>query len=71
VLSLSVQEALERFAERAAVAAALRPANEVGLGYLRLGEPTPSTACTRLTWPPWWACSTGCWLPGHDHRHRP
>jgi excinuclease ABC subunit A len=42
VLGLSVQDALERFAERAPVAAALRPVNEVGLGYLRLGEPTPS-----------------------------
>jgi excinuclease ABC subunit A len=42
VLGLSVHEALERFADRALVAAALRPVNEVGLGYLRLGEPTPS-----------------------------
>jgi excinuclease ABC subunit A len=42
VLGLSVADALERFADRAAVAAALRPVNEVGLGYLRLGEPTPS-----------------------------
>jgi excinuclease ABC subunit A len=42
VLGLSVDEALERFADRAPVAAALRPVNEVGLGYLRLGEPTPS-----------------------------
>ena len=33
---------LERFAGRAPVAAALRPVDEVGLGYLRLGEPTPS-----------------------------
>lgn len=30
------------FADRAPVAAALRPVSEVGLGYLRLGEPTPS-----------------------------
>src|SRR6516225_3000164 len=42
VLGLSVHEALERFADRAPVAAALRPVDEVGLGYLRLGEPTPS-----------------------------
>jgi excinuclease UvrABC ATPase subunit len=42
VLGLSVHDALERFAERAPVAAALRPVDEVGLGYLRLGEPTPS-----------------------------
>jgi excinuclease ABC subunit A len=42
VLGLSVHEALERFAGRALVAAALRPVSEVGLGYLRLGEPTPS-----------------------------
>jgi excinuclease ABC subunit A len=42
VLGLSVHDALERFADRAPVAAALRPVNDVGLGYLRLGEPTPS-----------------------------
>ena len=42
VLGLSVDDALERFADRAPVAAALRPVKEVGLGYLRLGEPTPS-----------------------------
>jgi excinuclease ABC subunit A len=42
VLALTVAEALERFADRAGVAAALRPVSEVGLGYLRLGEPTPS-----------------------------
>jgi excinuclease ABC subunit A len=42
VLGLSVHEALDRFADRALVTAALRPVNEVGLGYLRLGEPTPS-----------------------------
>src|SRR6202000_2642371 len=35
-------EALERFAGQRPVAAALRPVDEVGLGYLRLGEPTPS-----------------------------
>jgi excinuclease ABC subunit A len=42
VLSLSVADALDRFADRAPVAAALRPVSEVGLGYLQLGEPTPS-----------------------------
>ena len=42
VLGLSVHDALDRFAAHAPVAAALRPVNDVGLGYLRLGEPTPS-----------------------------
>ena len=42
VLDLSVDDALQRFADRAPVIAALRPVSEVGLGYLRLGEPTPS-----------------------------
>jgi len=42
VLSLTVDEALERFAGQAPVAGALRPVSDVGLGYLRLGEPTPS-----------------------------
>jgi len=42
VLGLSVRDAVERFTGRPAVAAALRPVGEVGLGYLRLGEPTPS-----------------------------
>jgi len=42
VLGLTVADALDRFAEQAPVAAALRPVAEVGLGYLRLGEPTPS-----------------------------
>jgi excinuclease ABC subunit A len=42
VLGLSVADALEVFADRAPVAAALRPVSDVGLGYLRLGEPTPS-----------------------------
>jgi excinuclease ABC subunit A len=42
VLGLSVADALERFADRTPIAAALRPVSEVGLGYLRLGEPTPS-----------------------------
>jgi excinuclease ABC subunit A len=42
VLGLSVGDAVERFAGQAPVAAALRPVDEVGLGYLKLGEPTPS-----------------------------
>jgi len=42
VLGLSVHDALERFSDRAPVGAALRPVDQVGLGYLRLGEPTPS-----------------------------
>jgi excinuclease ABC subunit A len=42
VLGLTVADAVARFADRAPVAAALRPVDEVGLGYLRLGEPTPS-----------------------------
>jgi len=42
VLGLSVHDALGQFADRAPVAAALRPVDEVGLGYLRLGELTPS-----------------------------
>jgi excinuclease ABC subunit A len=42
VLGLSVHDALERFAGQPPVAAALRAVSEVGLGYLRLGEPTPS-----------------------------
>ena len=42
VLGLSVHDALAQFADQAGVIAALRPVSEVGLGYLRLGEPTPS-----------------------------
>jgi excinuclease ABC subunit A len=42
VLGLTVHDALERFAGQRAVAGALRPVDDVGLGYLRLGEPTPS-----------------------------
>jgi excinuclease UvrABC ATPase subunit len=42
VLGLSVHDALDRSSDRAPVAAALWPVDEVGLGYLRLGEPTPS-----------------------------
>jgi excinuclease ABC subunit A len=42
VLALTVHDAVDRFGDQAPVAAALRPVDEVGLGYLRLGEPTPS-----------------------------
>jgi excinuclease ABC subunit A len=42
VLGLSVRDALVRFADRPPVAAALRPVSDVGLDYLKLGEPTPS-----------------------------
>ncbi len=42
VLGLSVDDAVERFAGQPPIAAALRPVSEVGLGYLKLGEPTPS-----------------------------
>jgi excinuclease ABC subunit A len=42
VLALTVHDALDRFRDQRPVAAALRPVDEVGLGYLRLGEPTPS-----------------------------
>jgi excinuclease ABC subunit A len=42
VLGLTVHDALKRFADQDSVVAALRPVDEVGLGYLRLGEPTPS-----------------------------
>jgi excinuclease ABC subunit A len=41
VLGLSVHDAVGRFEGRPPIAAALRPVAEVGLGYLRLGEPTP------------------------------
>ena len=37
-----MHDALDHFASQAPVAAALRPVSEVGLGYLLLGEPTPS-----------------------------
>src|SRR5262249_61036602 len=93
-LAVTVHDALDRCSGRAPVAAGLRPVEEVGLGYLRLGEPTPSLsggesqrlrahpgcavastarctfstshppACTRSTWPPSAACSTGCRGPG-------
>jgi excinuclease ABC subunit A len=42
VLELTAEQALERFADQSAIANALRPMVEVGLGYLRLGEPTPA-----------------------------
>jgi excinuclease ABC subunit A len=42
VLALTVHDALDQFGDRPAIAGALRPVDEVGLGYLRLGEPTPS-----------------------------
>jgi len=42
VLGLSVDDALQQFGLQASVIAALRPVSEVGLGYLRLGEPTPA-----------------------------
>jgi excinuclease ABC subunit A len=42
VLGLSVQEALERYSAEPPLVAALRPVKDVGLDYLRLGEPTPS-----------------------------
>jgi excinuclease ABC subunit A len=42
VLGLSVDDARKQFEGHPGVAAALRPVSEVGLGYLRLGEPTPS-----------------------------
>ena len=37
-----MRNAVEPFADQAPIAAALRPVNDVGLGYLKLGEPTPS-----------------------------
>lgn len=42
VLELSVDDALVHFSGQGRVGGALRPVQEVGLGYLRLGEPTPS-----------------------------
>lgn len=42
VLELTIDEALERYADVPAVVRPLRPVAEVGLGYLRLGEPTPA-----------------------------
>jgi excinuclease ABC subunit A len=42
VLELSVDDALVHFADLTRIVRPLRPVQEVGLGYLRLGEPTPS-----------------------------
>ncbi|WP_250033194.1 excinuclease ABC subunit UvrA [Paractinoplanes maris] len=42
VLDLTVQQALEHYAAVPAIVRPLRPILDVGLGYLRLGEPTPS-----------------------------
>jgi excinuclease ABC subunit A len=42
VLGLSVHDALAIFADRTPIASALQLVEDVGLGYLRLGEPTPS-----------------------------
>jgi excinuclease ABC subunit A len=42
VLGLSVLQALDHFVDQGSVVAALRPVSNVGLGYLKLGEPTPS-----------------------------
>ena len=40
VLKMSVEEALEFFSDRADIQKKLSPLEEVGLGYLRLGQPT-------------------------------
>ena len=40
--TLTVHDAVERFAGRPAIVRPLRPVDDVGLGYLRLGEETPS-----------------------------
>jgi excinuclease ABC subunit A len=42
VLRLTVHDAVARFAARPAIVRPLRPIDDVGLGYLRLGEATPS-----------------------------
>ena len=42
VLDLTVREALDHFADLPAVVRPLRPILDVGLDYLRLGEPTPA-----------------------------
>ena len=42
VLALTVHDAVQRFAGRPAIVRPLRPVDDVGLGYLRLGEETPS-----------------------------
>ncbi len=42
VLDLTVEEAVAAFARRKAVAASLQPLVDVGLGYLRMGQPVPT-----------------------------
>ncbi|MDR2014489.1 MAG: excinuclease ABC subunit UvrA [Azoarcus sp.] len=42
VLDMTVSEALQFFAEEPGVRAALAPLSDVGLGYLRLGQPVPT-----------------------------
>ncbi|MFC6155917.1 excinuclease ABC subunit UvrA [Kribbella jiaozuonensis] len=42
VLALSVDEAIEVFADHPSVSRILQPLQEVGLGYLTLGQPSPS-----------------------------
>ncbi|MCO8270599.1 hypothetical protein M1L60_08305 [Actinoplanes sp. TRM 88003] len=42
VLTMTVREALDHFADVPAIVRPLRPILDVGLDYLRLGEPTPS-----------------------------
>ena len=42
VLQLTVHDAIDRFRAERPIVTALRPIDDVGLGYLRLGEPTPS-----------------------------
>ncbi|MEV0718137.1 excinuclease ABC subunit UvrA [Asanoa sp. NPDC050611] len=42
VLGLTVREAVDHFAGVSTIVRPLRPMVDVGLGYLRLGEPTPS-----------------------------
>ncbi len=42
VLALTTRDAVSRFAARPVIVRPLRPIDDVGLGYLRLGEATPS-----------------------------
>ncbi|GIF75089.1 excinuclease ABC subunit UvrA [Asanoa siamensis] len=42
VLSMTVREALDAYADVPTIVRPLRPILDVGLGYLRLGEPTPA-----------------------------
>ncbi|MDW8246445.1 MAG: excinuclease ABC subunit UvrA [Sandaracinaceae bacterium] len=39
ILELTIEEGLERFADDQKIVSVLRPAAEIGLGYLRLGQP--------------------------------